>query len=163
MEEIARIFSEKDAENATLYKKMQKHICGKTKRIRYTSEGKFCFYRREQKLLVTSEGAFKYFSRAYDLPAAYIWEINTESQGTPDQMKAIIDQIRAKEVPVLFVETSVDSRSMERVAKETGLKIYDKLFTDSIAKEGEQGDSYYQMMKWNIETIHEGLSQTKES
>ena len=95
MEEIARIFSEKDAENATLYKKCRS-ICGKTKRIRYTSEGKFCFYRREQKLLVTSEGAFKYFSRAYDLPAAYIWEINTESQGTPDQMKAIIDQIRAK-------------------------------------------------------------------
>ena len=75
------------------------------------------------------------------------------------QMKQIIEKVRDSEVPVLFVETSVDPRSMERLANEVDLPVYSNLFTDSIAKDGEFGDSYFEMMKWNVEKIHEGLSQ----
>ena len=78
-------------------------------------------------------------------------------------MQSIISQVRASDVPVLFVETAKLIREVWNVnASETGLEIYDELFTDSIAKEGETGDSYYGMMKWNIETIHDGLSQEKK-
>lgn len=161
VEEITRILSEKDEDNQKEYEKNSKAYIEQLKKLDQQAKDSLGSIEEDKRLLVTSEGAFKYFSKAYDVPAAYIWEINTESQGTPEQMKTIINQVRDSNVPVLFVETSVDPRSMEPVAKETGLTIYDKLYTDSIDKKGEKGDSYYKMMQWNIQTIHDGLSQEK--
>lgn len=156
--EITRVMSEKDPENKAVYEKNADAYIADLTELDSEAKKEFADIPEEKKLLVTSEGAFKYFSKAYELKAAYIWEINTEGQGTPDQMKQIIEKVRNSEVPVLFVETSVDHRSMERLSNEVDLPVYSNLFTDSIAKEGEDGDSYYDMMKWNLEKIHEGLS-----
>jgi manganese transport system substrate-binding protein len=108
---------------------------------------------KDKRLLITSEGAFKYFSQAYNFEAGYIWEINAENQGSPQQVSAIVDFIRSRDVKVLFLETSIDPRSMEMVSRETGVPIGGKVFTDSLGKPGEDGDTYIKMMKWNIETI----------
>ena len=135
MEEIARIFSEKDAENATLYKKKCRSICGKTKKLDTQAKRSFAsIEERTKNSLVTSEGAFKYFHEHMICQQLIYGRSIQKVKGTPDQMKAIVDRIRARSTGFIQWKTSVDSRSMERVAKETGLKIYDKLFTDSIAK-----------------------------
>ncbi|MCP3764322.1 metal ABC transporter substrate-binding protein [Domibacillus sp. A3M-37] len=111
----------------------------------------------EKRFLVTSEGAFKYFSKAYGFNAGYIWEINAENQGTPDQVRSIVDLIRDKQIPVLFVESSIDPRSMQMVSDETGVPIGGTLFTDSLAQPGEKGDTYFGMMESNLEVIMENV------
>lgn len=158
VETITAVLKAKDPKHANYYQERSDAYVAKLKKLDAAAKEKFLDIPEKQRLLVTSEGAFKYFSKAYHVIPAYIWEINTESQGTPEQMAEVLSKIKASEVKALFVETSVSPKSMAQVSKETGLPIYSKIFTDSLAKKGEIGDTYYDMMKWNLDKIHQGLS-----
>ncbi|CAK1248071.1 ABC-type Zn uptake system ZnuABC [Fructobacillus cardui] len=158
VQNIEKVLIEKDPKNKSTYQKNAAAYIEKLTKLDQSAKTKFNNILADKKLLVTSEGAFKYFSAAYGITPAFIWEINTESQGTPEQMKTVLEKIRATKVPVLFVESSVSPKSMDKVSKETGLPIYAKIYTDSLAKEGKPGDTYYGMMKWNLDKISAGLS-----
>lgn len=150
---------EVDPENVAIYEENAKEYISKLEKLHQDAIDNFNKIPKEKRYLVTSEGAFKYFSDAYQFEAGYIWEINAENQGTPQQVKQIVDIINEKEIPVLFVETSIDPRSMEMVSEETGVPIGGTLFTDSLGKPDEDGDSYINMMEWNINVILENLTE----
>ena len=155
---IAKQLMVKDPKNKETYEKNLKAYVAKLEKLDKEAKSKFDAIPANKKLIVTSEGCFKYFSKAYGVPSAYIWEINTEEEGTPDQMSSLIEKLKVVKPAALFVESSVDRRPMETVSKDSGIPIYAEIFTDSVAKKGEDGDSYYAMMKWNLDKISEGLA-----
>ena len=156
---IAKQLIAKDPKNKETYEKNLAAYVEKLEALDKDAKQRIAKIPEEKRLIVTSEGCFKYFSKAYDIKSAYIWEINTEEEGTPEQIANLVRQLRASKVPSLFVESSVDDRPMKTVSQETGKPIHSTIFTDSIAEEGKDGDSYYySMMKWNLDKIIEGLS-----
>ena len=157
---IAEQLMAKDPENKDIYQQNLDTYIQQLAALDEEAKSSFAAIPADKKLIVTSEGCFKYFSKAYDIPSAYIWEINTEEEGTPQQTRDLVQKLKAGPTPAaLFVESSVDDRPMKTISRETGIPIYAKIFTDSIANKGEDGDSYLAMMKWNLEKIAEGLSQ----
>lgn len=155
---ITKHVIEKDPDNKQFYLNNQSEYVKKLNELDQYAKKAVEKVPQEKRILVTSEGAFKYFSKAYGFESAFIWEINTDSQGTPEQMKNIINIIDENQVPALYLETSVNPKTMETISNETGVPIHSKIFTDSLAKKGEEGDTYIKMIKWNIDKVVEGLS-----
>lgn len=139
------------------YEKRGDAYINKLEKLNKDSHDKFDDIPKDQRAMITSEGAFKYFSKQSSITPGYIWEINTEKQGTPEQMKQAIKFVKDHNLKNLLVETSVDHKSMKSLSEETGVPISGEVYTDSIGKKGSKGDSYYKMMESNIETVHQSM------
>ena len=84
----------------------------------------------DQRWLVTSEGAFSYLAKDYDLKEGYLWPINAEQQGTPQQVRKLIDLVKKNHIPVVFSESTVSAKPAQQVAKESGAKYGGVLYVD---------------------------------
>ena len=113
----------------------------------------------ERRVLVTSERAFQYVADRYDLREGYIWAVDTDDIGTPDQIISLIDFVEEHEPPALFLESNVTPSPMETVASDTGVDIHAILYSDELAPEGEPGDTYVGMLEENLNRIADGLQQ----
>ncbi|ABR47823.1 periplasmic solute binding protein [Alkaliphilus metalliredigens QYMF] len=111
----------------------------------------------ENRLIVISENALKYFGEAYGFETEGIWELNSHEEGTPQQISRVIDLVRERNIPSIFVETTVSDRYMQMVSSESRVPIAGSLYTDAIGVKGSPGDTYIKMMRHNVEVLVEGL------
>src|SRR5699024_12339353 len=101
------------------------------KDIEKTYEEKIADIPEKDRILITSERAYQYLADRYGLKEGYIWSVDTEENGTPEQITSLIELIKENEQPDLFVESNVETRPMETVSKESGVAIFeDPLFSE---------------------------------
>jgi manganese/iron transport system substrate-binding protein len=113
----------------------------------------------ERRWLVTSEGAFSYLARDFGLRELYLWPINADQQGTPQQVRKVIDAVRANTIPVVFSESTVSPDPAMQVARETGAKYGGVLYVDSLSETDGPVPTYLDMLRVTAETIAKGLTE----
>ena len=111
----------------------------------------------EQRVLVTSEGAFSYLARDLGLEELYLWAINADAQGTPQQVRKVIDAVRERGVPVVFSESTVSSKPAEQVARATGAAYGGELYVDSLSGPDGPVPTYLDLLRVTTTRIADGL------
>jgi manganese/iron transport system substrate-binding protein len=113
----------------------------------------------ERRWLVSSEGAFSYLARDFGLKELYLWPINADQQGTPQQVRKVIDAVRANDIPAVFSESTISPDPAQQVARETGAKYGGVLYVDSLSEEGGPVPTYIDLLRVTSETIAKGLAE----
>lgn len=108
--------------------------------------------------LVTCEGAFSYLTRDFDLKEAYLWPINADQTGTPQQVRRVIDTVRDNDIPAVFCESTVNQSPAQQVARETGARYGGMLYVDSLSAADGLVPTYLDLLRIDAETIANALA-----
>ena len=160
IENIRKAFVQYDKENAETYNKNAAIYATKIIALDEPFREKIESLTIENRWLVTSEGAFSYLADDYGLKEAFLWPINADGQGTPQQVRKVIDLVRKNKIPAIFSESTVSSKPAKQVARETGARYGGVLYVDSLTSEDGKVPSYIDLLKVTLQTIVEALSET---
>ena len=159
VDNIRDAFVKYDPENAETYKQNAEIYKAKIRATIDPIKAELSGLPEDRRWLVTSEGAFSYLARDFNLKELYLWPINADQQGTPQQVKHVIDAVRKYNIPVVFSESTISDAPAKQVARETGAKYGGVLYVDSLSEADGIVPTYIDLLKVTSSTIAEGLAQ----
>ena len=157
VENIKNALVKYDPQNADTYQKNAAAYAEKIKQLDKPLREKLSLIPADQRWLVTSEGAFSYLVKDYDLKEGYLWPINAEQQGTPQQVRKLIDLVKKNHIPVVFSESTVSAKPAQQVAKESGAKYGGVLYVDSLSAADGPVPTYIDLLNVTVSTIVKGF------
>ncbi|PVZ31843.1 metal ABC transporter substrate-binding protein [Klebsiella sp. GL120222-02] len=111
----------------------------------------------DKRWLVTSEGAFSYLAHDYGLRELYLWPINADQQGTPQQVRKVIDIMKKERIPTIFSESTISDKPARQVAREAGAHYGGVLYVDSLSAADGPVPTWLDLLRVTTETIVNGI------
>ena len=158
IDNITAAFSEQDPDNAEIY---AANAAAYKDELRATIEplrASIAAIPENQRWLVTCEGAFSYLARDFGMEELYLWPMNADQVGTPQQVRNVIDGVRANDIPVVFCESTVNTAPAEQVARETGVMYGGVLYVDSLSEPDGPVPTYLDLLRVTATTVATGLT-----
>jgi ABC-type Zn uptake system ZnuABC Zn-binding protein ZnuA len=112
-----------------------------------------------RRVLITSHDAFQYYGKRYGLQVLAVQGLSTEAEAGARDLVRVVETVRKRKVPAIFVESSVNPKLIEQISRETGAQIGGTLFSDSLGDKAGPGGTYIGMLETNTKVIVDALSQ----
>jgi len=127
-----------DPRGAEAYRRGAEAYKRRLERMAATIRRSFASIPPERRDLVTSHDSLGYFARAYDVNVvgSVLPVVTTEAEPSAQQIRALVDEIRAEGVRTIFTEEAVEPRLERRVAEEAGASVSTSLYADVLGGPG---------------------------
>ncbi|GLS38335.1 metal ABC transporter substrate-binding protein [Mesorhizobium tianshanense] len=158
VDNIRDAFVEHDPAHAETYKANAEAYKAKIEAAVAPIRDKLASIPRDKRWLVSSEGAFSYLARDFELKELYLWPINADQQGTPQQVRKVIDAVRENKIVAVFSESTVSDKPARQVARETGTHYGGVLYVDSLSEADGPVPTYIDLLRATSDTIQKGLA-----
>lgn len=159
IDNIVEAFAEHDPENAAVYVKNAGEYKDKLRATIEPLRRSIAEIPEDKRWLVTCEGAFSYLARDFGMKELYLWPMNADQVGTPQQVRGVIDGVRANDIPVVFCESTVNTAPAQQVARETGVAYGGELYVDSLSEADGPVPTYLDLLKVTSQTVARGLTE----
>ena len=159
IENIRAAFIKHDPDNAAICRANAQAYIGELRRTIEPLRAALAKIPEERRWLVTCEGAFSYLARDFGLKELYLWPMNADQVGTPQQVRKVIDGVRKHEVPAVFCESTVNAAPAQQVARETDAAYGGVLYVDSLSAASGAVPTYLDLLRVTSSTVVKGLSE----
>ena len=157
VDNIRNAFVTHDPDNADAYKANAKAYKRKIVDVIAPLKETVLAVPENKRWLVTCEGAFSYLIRDFEMKELYLWPMNADQQGTPQQVRKVIDAVRENDISTVFCESTVSQSPAQQVARETGVSYGGVLYVDSLTEADGPVPTYIDLLRVTSETIAAGL------
>ena len=158
VDNITSAFAQHDPQNADIYRANAAAYKTKISQTIEPLKDAILAVPEDQRWLVSCEGAFSYLIRDYNMKELYLWPMNADAQGTPQQVRKVIDGVRDNNIPAVFCESTVSQAPAQQVARETGSTYGGVLYVDSLTEADGPVPTYLDLLQVTSETIAAGLN-----
>ncbi len=153
VDNMVAAFRELDPEHAADFEANGTAYKAKLQSVQDELVSKLATLPKNERALVTCEGAFSYLARDAGLTERYIWPVNAEQQATPQQITAAIEFVKTNRVPAVFCESTISDKPMRQVVEATGAKFGGVLYVDSLSEADGPVPTYLDLIRYDAATI----------
>ncbi|MDY7100493.1 MAG: zinc ABC transporter substrate-binding protein [Actinomycetota bacterium] len=156
---IAEALAEADPANAEAYAANAERYAAEILALGDELAAEIATIAPERRLLVTSHDAYRYFADEFGFElVGTVIGVSTEEEPRAGEVAELVDLIRARDIPAIFLETTVNPAVIEQVAADAGARVGDPLYGDSVGEPGSGAETYEDMMRANVDALVEGLN-----